>query len=102
MCERKRLAERHFGADTARRLRARVADLKAAVTATDLVAGTPTFVDAGGGSIEISLGEGSSLRLRVNHLQAPLNKDGRLIWKNVSRVRVVAIEVPDEELCIRS
>ena len=87
-CEDAELAASEFGPDVAAALMHRLADLRAAVTVDDLVAGDPS---SEGDVLVIRLDPTHALELSANHRKNPQTPDGRLDWAKVSRLRVVGV-----------
>jgi len=97
LCECQAKAEREIGLKAARKLRERLADIRAASNVTDLVAGRPREIEAGRlPNYAINLADGYQIVLRANHNEIPLTKSGRIDWSKVSRVRIHRIEVAHE------
>ncbi|WP_095202989.1 hypothetical protein [Mesorhizobium carmichaelinearum] len=96
LCEDPEAATAEYGSDVARALMNRVADIAAAETIENVIAGNPTISDSGkGDSISILLGEGHSIILMCNHLNPPTSALGKVDWSKVSRVRIEGIEACD-------
>jgi len=93
LCEEPEAATAQYGGDVARALINRIADIAAAETIEDVLAGNPTISEAGKGeSVSILLGGGHRIILRCNHLNPPMSALGKVDWSKVSRVRVEGIE----------
>lgn len=73
-------------------LRSRLADVRAALTVHDLVAGAPNAGGDHGEILVIQLADGYELILHANHVNNPVAVDGKVDWSNVSRVKVIAVE----------
>lgn len=71
-------------------LRERVADLRAALSADDLLVGV-TLAPGPPPEIVLDLAEGVILRCAVAHRLVPRNGAGEMRWALVRRVKVVAI-----------
>ncbi len=92
LCEDARRATRSLGAESAKRLQARLADLLAAAKVTELVAGNPHAL--GGdriGEYSVRLSGGHRLVFRPSHNPPPTNEDGAIDWAEVVSVRIVFI-----------
>lgn len=97
LCECQAKAEREIGLKAAKKLRERLADLRAASNVTELVAGRPREIEGGRlANIAIKLADGFRMVLCVNHNDIPLRKSGRVDWSKVIRVRIHKIEVAHE------
>ena len=92
LCEHQATAERRLGKIGARRLRSRVADLLAAASVADLVAGRPhPLVGNRLGQFALDLDGGRRLVFEPNHDPVPGKEDGAIDWTLVTRVRIVFI-----------
>ncbi len=94
LCECQMSAEREFGIEVARELRARLADIREASTVLELLAGQPQEIaDGRHRCYEIRLPEGYRMVICANHDPLPLQEDtGRVDWSRVSRVKITRIE----------
>jgi hypothetical protein len=72
-------------------LRRRLADLRAASSVNDLVAGTPQLSRDASGAMQLNIGEGFVIRFVPNHPKQSKVGDRDLDWKGVTRVKVVGI-----------
>ena len=88
ICEDAEKATSEFGDEVAIALRHRLADLRAAVSLTDLVVGHP---QVSGDHVSVKVGKTHDLYLAANHVRMPLTPDGSLDWRTVSRLRVLEI-----------
>ena len=92
ICEDRATAVCELGTETADVLRHRLADLYAAVSIADLIAGNPRIVEANGMScLIIDLCHGHLLVLKANHIENPLTESGQIAWGKVSRIMVTRI-----------
>ena len=97
LCESETDAKRELGPAVAEILRHRLADLRAAASVNDLLAGRPRFTDdADQEYIIVDLYDGYRLVLAANHPKNPLTETGRLDWTRVSRIKVLWIESDDD------
>jgi proteic killer suppression protein len=97
LCECQAKAERELGLKAAKKLRERLADIRAASNVTDLVAGHPREIDGGRlPNYAINLADGYRMLLCANHNEIPLTKTAQVDWSKVSRVRIHKIEVAHE------
>ena len=81
-----------LGVEGADRLRSRLADLRAAGTVNDLVAGNPSFSGDRNSELRIRLDQGHHLLCRPNHAAPPADSAGLIDWLRVHRLQVVEIE----------
>ena len=91
LCESQLKAERRFGINVAKRLRARLADLREAETAGDLVAGQPRKSADADECMDLDLGEGVRLIFKANHVANPRTRSGQVDWAKVSRIKILEI-----------
>jgi hypothetical protein len=91
ICESESEAKRHLGDLLAEMLKHRLADLDAAPSAKDLIAGRPRLGDDAE-TMVVDLGEGSRLVFTANHPSSPTTATGELDWANVRRIRILRIE----------
>lgn len=89
LCERAELAEQQYGDEVAKTLQARLSDLWAADSATEIPAGNPTEISNDRMSIE--LGSNYRLILCANH---PKKKGSleKTDWSKVTRVKLLGVE----------
>lgn len=90
ICESKAEARRILGDRVARMLRHRLADLSAATSPKDLVAGAPRLGQQRG-TMALDLSEGNVIVFKANHPTNPKTTAGHIDWENVSRVKILRI-----------
>jgi hypothetical protein len=74
-------------------LKRRLADLRAAASIEDLVAGQPRELDGSHGQhMVVDLRDGCRVIFCANHPKNPTTENGDLDWAKVSRVRILRIE----------
>lgn len=92
LCEQQRLMTRQLGDNCGRKLRARVADLTAATSVAELVAGRPHPLKGDrAGQFALDLYGGKRLVFEPAHNPVPTRKDGSLAWELVTKIRIVFI-----------
>jgi toxin HigB-1 len=91
VCESDAEARRRYPKEMVEELQARLADLRAATSASDLVAGRPSLDGCPPGRIRFSLDGGGELVCVGNHPRPPLTKEDLVDFDRIRRVRVVAI-----------
>lgn len=97
LCENEARAEDSLGKAAADALRTRLAQLRAASTVADLVAGRPMEIASNPHArMALQLGATGRLVFSCNHNDVPVDQDGRVAWKQVSRVKIVSVEVSDD------
>jgi toxin HigB-1 len=93
LCESKAKAETTFGIEAAVMLQRRLADLRAATSVKDLIAGNLNGANKKNDTeIVIDLGGRFSMILTPNHIVLPLLKSGAIDWKKVRRIKVLLIQ----------
>ena len=94
LCECQSKAERAFGIKAATRLRERLADIRAAESVTELVAGQPREIQEGRRRhFAVDLANGYRMVFCANHVRIPVNETDRVDWSRVTRVKILQIEV---------
>ena len=92
LCNNRRLADRRLGRNGAKRLRSRLADLKAASVVTELVAGSPHPLTGDRlGQFSLRLHGGNRLVFQPAQDPVPVLCDGGIDWSSVTAVVVVEI-----------
>jgi hypothetical protein len=91
LCEIEAEAKRKLKGPVAEMLKHRVADLKAALSLSDLVAGRPRLGDTPE-TMLVDLRDGYRLVFAANHQRNPRASSGDIDWPRVSRIRITAIE----------
>lgn len=93
ICEREDKAKRHLGESVADKLKRRLADLRAAASVADLVAGRPRELSGSCPShIAVDLCEGYRIVFSANHTANPVLNTGDVDWSRVTRVKILRIE----------
>jgi hypothetical protein len=90
-CEDEAVARKTYEPEVVEQLKGRLADLHAAKSVYDLVAGRLQFAP-GGRSVRLSLTADYELVCKVNHGVAPRDEHGTIDWAQVSRIKIMAIE----------
>lgn len=91
LCADSREATKAYGADCARKLRARLADIMAADVVTELVSGRPhPLTGDRSGQFAVDLAGGNRLVFRPT-LPVPEHSDGSVAWDRVVAVEIVYI-----------
>jgi toxin HigB-1 len=91
LCESETKAIRDLGVKVAGLLKRRLADLRAATSVKDLVAGRPRGRESGR-EISIDLCQGVCIVLCANHNNIPKLETGDTDWSRVTRVKILRIE----------
>ena len=90
ICENESTAEVTFGSAVAQMIRRRLADVSAATSFHDLVAGNPRFADSRRCMV-VNLCDDVCIVFEANHPVNPRTEDGAVDWSKVSRLKVTAI-----------
>lgn len=92
ICESERSAKDELGEAVAEVLKHRLADMVAATSVVDLVAGKPRIL---GGTatnqMAVDLSEGFVITFAANHIKNPSTESGDVDWKRVSRIKILDI-----------
>ena len=94
ICESEEQAKLELGDSVAEVLKHRLADMRAARTPKDLVAGRPR-IGADGKHMVIDLRGGHVIVFKANHPNNPNNDADGLDWARVSRIKIMRIESED-------
>lgn len=96
ICEDETHAKSELDADVVEVLKHRLADLRAASTGMDILAGRPRILDGSGGEcMAIDLARTWRLVFAANHVKNP-RADGKTCnWAKVTRVKIIRIENRD-------
>lgn len=89
LCEDPRTAVAEFGVSAATSLRARLADLRAAVTISDLLVGDPHLSGPDRAILVVVIGEGLSMLWVQNDPKQAFSASG---WYTIRRIRLIAID----------
>jgi toxin HigB-1 len=93
ICENESQAKLKVGVRVAKLLKHRLADLRAATSVKDLVAGQPHVVEGTDGyNMALELCDGFRIFFTANHTQNPITKSGNLDWTKVSRIKILRID----------
>ena len=93
ICEKEEEAIQKFGPNVAGALKHRLADLRAAISTNDIVAGSPYIVKEAQYSeyMVITLGQGYRMTFSANHPNNHITLDGNIDWLKVSRIKILQI-----------
>jgi len=93
ICENEAQAKVKLGETVAETLKHRLADLQAATSVKDLVAGRPrTMSGSAEKTMLVDLRDGYNLVFTANHPNNPVKQDKTVDWERVSRVKIMSIE----------
>ncbi|MBD2254930.1 type II toxin-antitoxin system RelE/ParE family toxin [Nostoc parmelioides] len=92
LCEQQNLAQKKLGANCAKKLRTRLADLAAVSCVTELVAGRPHPLKGDrAGEFALDLEGGTRLVFKPDNDPVPLTEDESIDWSKVTAVCIVFI-----------
>ncbi len=92
LCEQQALAQKKLGHDCARKLRSRLADLDAADSVQELVAGRPHPLKGDRtGQFALDLDGGRRLVFKAVNEPVPRKNDGSIDWSRVTKVCIIFI-----------
>jgi len=92
VCQDEARARAEFGADVAEALKHRLADLAAAPTGKDIIAGRPSTFGSAGECMRVDLGTAKKLVFAANNIKKPLDTNKRVDWSKVTRIKFLGIE----------
>ena len=96
VCESESEAAQEFGPEVAEALRHRLADLRAATSPRDLVAGRlRPLKRTDENLLVVDLNDNYRMVFCSNHPKRQSKKSGRIDWSNVSRVKILRIKIED-------
>lgn len=92
LCETKKVANKKLGAKSAKKLKGRLADLRAVQSISDLVTGTPhPLRGSRAGEFALRLDGGDRLVFVSADEPVPKAADGSIDWFRVTKVRITFI-----------
>lgn len=92
LCEQQRLMTKKLGDNCSRKLRTRLADLRAAVNVAELTAGRPhPLRHDRAGQFALDLHAGKRLVFEPANNPVPTHEDDSIAWDLVTKVRIVFI-----------
>lgn len=92
ICEYEDRALEQLGIDVSQSLKERLADLMAAQSPKDLVAGSPRSIrDQNDEFMVVDLCQGCQVTFVANHPVNPVDDSGAIDWSRVSRVRIINV-----------
>lgn len=91
ICEQEETAVNLLGADLARKLTNRLADLSAARTVRELIAGRPRPLD-GTDEYAVDIGDNYRLIFAANHVKNPAFSSCAIDWSKVRQIKILRIE----------
>jgi hypothetical protein len=93
ICEDEVQAKVELGETVAKTLKHRLADLRAATSFKDLVAGRPHLLpEPAANNMAVDLCAGLRLVFTANHVSNATNPENNLNWNRVTRIKILRIE----------
>jgi toxin HigB-1 len=93
VCEDEVQAKGELGETVAKTLKHRLADLRAATSVKDLVAGKPRLLpEPEANNMAVDLCEGRRFVFTANHVSNPTTPENNLDWSRVTRIKILRIE----------
>ena len=93
ICENEEYAHETLGADIARKLITRLADLMAAKCVIDIPSGSPHEISLNGEpAYKVNIFPPHHLIFRSVHEHQPFDDEGHIDWHNVSRIQIINIQ----------
>jgi hypothetical protein len=93
LCENQTRATKLLGAKVAENLKRRLADLRAAPSIPEVVAGRPYELDgARSGDFAVNLCDGVRIVFCANHNIVPRLESRQVDWAKIGRIKIVKIE----------
>jgi len=90
ICEDEEPATRQLAKSVIKRLRHRLADLEAAGSVQDLIAGYPRKRKSSD-NYQVTLADSFCLEFAANHVNNPVDKNEEVDWNRVNRIQIVRI-----------
>lgn len=91
-CENSEEALLSFKAVVVEHLQNRLADIRAAGSPMDLIAGSPNFTDGRVPRLTVLLADTHIMTCTVNHATPTRDTSGNIDWSRVRRLRIMSIE----------
>lgn len=93
ICETEAQAKSELGNSVAEVLKHRLADLRAATSVKDLLAGRPRVLDGSEGKhMVVDLADGYRLVFKSNHINRPNDPVDEINWAQVTRIKILRID----------
>lgn len=97
VCEERNFAIQKLGENVAAKLRHRLADLRAAESIYDIMAGNPRIINDGDASkIRINLTKNCFVLFCGNHVNNPRKNTDEIDWLRVRRIKILEIECDND------
>jgi len=93
LCKTSKIATKKLGAESAKKLQRRIAELHAATAVTELVAGRPHPLEYDrAGQFAVDLHKGHRLIFKSTRQPAPSKPDGSIDWSKVTEITIIEAE----------
>jgi proteic killer suppression protein len=92
ICEKEKIAKRKIGALSAKKLKTRLADIRAVNIVTDLVAGHPHPLEGDRrGEFSLRLHDGHRLVFVPDLIPVPFKESDSVDWSKVTKIKIIYI-----------
>lgn len=92
-CENEESAKEQYGVEVAAKLKARLADLRAAKNVSELIVGNPQEVKSNPyPTYKMDLCDGFKIKFCANHVKVPTMESGDIHWSKVNRILILDVE----------
>ena len=93
LCEEEIYAINELGPSVSEKLKHRLADLRAASTIGELIAGNPRIVESKNLSqMKVDLCNGYYILFCANHVNNPMTEIQTIDWSRIKRIKIIRIE----------
>lgn len=93
LCKKSKIASRVLGAESAKKLQRRLAELHAATVVSELAIGRPHPLEYDrAGQFAVDLHRGKRLIFKPTHNPPPVKADGSIDWSKVSEITIIGAE----------
>jgi hypothetical protein len=91
-CEDPESARLSLNPKVADQLKDRIADLRAATSPMELIAGSPRFIEGKNPRVILQIGASHELTCGVNHAKPRLTDDLQTDWLHVQRLKIISLK----------
>jgi hypothetical protein len=92
LCEDEQAAIEKYGMEISMKLQGRIADITAATTVNDLLAGNPALLDKESNNYKVDLSINHLLVFCSANTKVPQQSDGSINWEKVTRIKILEIQ----------
>jgi proteic killer suppression protein len=91
-CEDEQVAIEKYGTEISMKLQGRIADIIAATTVSDLLAGNPSMLNKGSNNYKVDLSSNCLLVFCSANTKVPQDSNGSVDWERVTRIKILEIQ----------